>query len=83
MIKSSKMPTRIKLKRLLQQRGISVYRLSQETKGQLSIQSLYNLTGEPPPKRIELASLDAIVEALHRITGEEITVCDLLEYERE
>lgn len=75
------MPTRIKLKSLLDENGISVYRLSKETKGRLSIQSLYNLTGEPPPSRIELASLDAIVEALRALTGKDIRVCDLLEYE--
>lgn len=82
MLKSPAMPTRIRLKDLLEENGITVYRLGRETKGKLSMQSLYNLTdAADPPKRIELASLDAIVEAMRSLTGKHIKVCDLLEYE--
>lgn len=82
MIQSLEMPTRLKVKQLLDELGVTVYRLSQETEGKLSRQSLYNLTSSTnPPKRIELESLDAIIEGLRTITGRSASVCDLLEYD--
>ena len=77
------MPTRIRLKELLDEQGVTVYKLAKQTEGKLSIQSLYNLTSvKNPAKRIELESLDAIIEALFSITGKRFTVCDLLEYQQ-
>lgn len=68
-----------KLKEVLEQHGVSGYRLAQLTKGKLSKTSIYGLTTKQPA-RLELASIDAIITAL-RSDGHDVDIADLLEYQ--
>lgn len=53
------------------------------TKGRLSRNSLYNLAKSVPPKRIELATLDTLIHALSTLSGVDVGVEDLIEYEKD
>lgn len=76
------MPIRVRLKKILEKEGVSVYKLAQYTKGYLSRQSLYGITSESdPPKRIEFLSLAAILAGLKEATGKNFGVGDILEYQ--
>ena len=76
------MPTRMKLKTFLATHNISVYRLAQETKGQLSRTSLYNLTSETsPPKGVLFETLDVLIPVLRKMTGKQVQIHDLIDYD--
>ena len=78
------MPTRLRLKAILEESSISIYALQKETERQghkVSYQSLHALASNPEPGSIRLKTLDAILLALRSLTGKKLTVCDLLEYE--
>ena len=77
----SPMPTRWKLDSFLKAHDITVYALAQKTEGRLTRTTLYNLTNKRP-KRIEIETLDVLIPVLTGLTGKEVTVHDLLEYER-
>jgi DNA-binding Xre family transcriptional regulator len=63
----------------LEQHGITRYELAQNMGGNVKtrLTSLYRMR---QPKRIDLSVMGEIVSALRRITGEEVTPNDLLEY---
>ena len=67
-----------RLPEFLRSRGISVYALAQAAQGEVSRNSLYALVRPGGPKRVELRTLDVVVRALRRITGEDVNVSDLL-----
>ena len=78
---TSKMPTKWKLRDFLEAKGITVYALSKELEGQVSITTLYSLKNRRP-KRLDLEGLDALIPALERLTGERVELTDLLEFTR-
>lgn len=78
------MPTRLRLKTILEESGISIYALQKETERQgnkISYQSLHALATNPEPGSIRLRTLDAVLLALRSLTKKRLTICDLLEYE--
>lgn len=84
MINSLAMPTRLRLKTILESNKISIYALQKETERQgnkVSYQSLHALANNPEPGSIRLRTLDAVLLALRSLTGKPLTICDLLEYE--
>jgi len=69
---------RWKLNQYLADHNITAYRLSAETKGQLSRTTVYELArGETT--RLDLKTLDVVAATLKRLTGKAVTACDLLE----
>lgn len=80
------MPTRIRLKTLLEQHGISVYALQKKTEEQgnrISYQALHALVNNPEPDSIRLRTLDAVLLALRDLVGDKnLDISDLLGYER-
>jgi len=86
MIHFPEMPTRIRLKEILQKRNITIYALQKKTEEQrnrISYQALHALANNPTPDSVRLHTLDAVISALRSLTGEHITVSDLLEYQEE
>lgn len=71
------MPVHWKVKPLLDKHGITTYRLWQESG--LAQATVYRLVrGETLSLNAE--TLDGIMQALRRLTGEQIEIADLLEY---
>jgi DNA-binding Xre family transcriptional regulator len=69
-----------KVKELLDAHELNAFALVNETHGRLSHNTVYALArGEP--KRIALDTLLEVITALRKMTGKNISVCDLLEYE--
>ncbi len=70
-----------KLEEWLQQRGKTRYELASAMEGekQSNLTTLYRLSNA---KRIDYATLERIITGLKKLTGEDVTVGDLLEYER-
>jgi predicted ArsR family transcriptional regulator len=74
---------RWKLRDYLQQNGIPTLQLA-KAMGDGRVATLYRLTSPDPertPSRIDFHTLEAIVTALRQLTGNRVSVCDLLEYE--
>lgn len=67
-----------KLRNVLEQHNISVYRLA-DVSG-VPRNTLYNLVNKEPA-RVDLGTLDAVLTALDSLTGKRVTVSDLLERE--
>ena len=67
-----------RLREVLEEHGISRYRLAKATGGQLSQNAVYQLTSGNVPARIELRTLEVVVLTLRRLTHEPITIQDLL-----
>ncbi len=65
-----------KLKGVLAQHNITVYRLA-DVSG-VPRNTLYNLVNKEPA-RVDLGTLDAVLSALDKLTGERVSVNDLLE----
>jgi hypothetical protein len=74
------MPTTWKLKDYLKQHGVTPYALSIKTEGKLSRNTIYSLVRERP-QRLQLKTLDVLIPALTELTGEPVSVTDLLAYE--
>ena len=84
MLQSSLMPTRIRLKSLLDKHDITIYALQKMTEkrgNRVSYQALHALANNPNHDSVRLKTLDAVIDALRVMTQEPLTVCDLLEYE--
>jgi len=75
------MATTWKLRDYLHDRRIRPAKLANLLEGRMSRTSIYTLVAEVPPKAIYLETLDAILPALRELTGEDVQVSDLLEYE--
>lgn len=83
MINSTEMATRIKLKEVLDQQGLTPYAVAKASNGKVSKQGLYYiLNAKTPLKSIDLETIDAVIESIETLTGNKLSVCDLLEYER-
>ena len=74
------MPTRWKLKEVLDGHGITPYQLSLKVEAKLSRNAIYSLVREQP-NRLQLSTLDTLIPALCELTGSRIRINDLLEYE--
>ena len=61
---------------LLEQNSVTAYRLSEETRGRISRNAIYEIT-RADTKQVKLETL---ITVLHRLTGKRYTVGDLLEY---
>ena len=73
------MATLWKLKSFLDEHGLSANAVSERTKGKLARNSVYNLL--KAPRSVRLETLDALIPALEEMTGQRVSVTDLLEYE--
>lgn len=69
-----------KLKIYLQEHQITANALSEHVKGKLSKTSIYNLVGDKQPSGVHFATLDILIPALTDLTGQPVTLHDLLEY---
>ena len=76
------MTIRLNLHRFLERHAISTYRVVKETSGTLAANTVYDLARRPA-QRIDLDTVGAVVTALERITGEPVTIQDLLEFNDE
>jgi hypothetical protein len=72
------MTIRLNLNRFLERHAISTYRVVKETTGKLAPNTVYDLARRPA-QRIDLQTVGQVVNALERITGETVTINDLLE----
>lgn len=72
------MTIRLNLNRFLELHAISTYRVVKETSGKLAANTVYDLARRPA-QRIDLQTIGQVVTALERITGETVTINDLLE----
>lgn len=70
-----------KLRDYLHQRGIKPATLARQLGDTMSRTAVYGLVKDKPPKAIYFETLDAILPALRTLTGEDVQVSDLLEYE--
>lgn len=78
------MPTRVRLKELLEQHNITIYALQKETERQghrLSYQALHALATNPEPGSVRLSTLDSVLIALSALTKKDLRISDLLERE--
>lgn len=73
------MPHRWRLKEFLDQHGITRYALAKKLAGQLTQNTVYNLADDPD--YIKINTFDVLIPALRALTGEEVTVADLLVWE--
>lgn len=62
---------------ILDEHGITTYRLSQELGTKISRDALYKIT-KGQTKRVELETLDLLLDALKVLTGRDYEVGDLL-----
>ena len=69
---------RLNLNRYLKRHGVSAYRVVKETAGKLAPNTVYDLARKPA-QRIDLQTVGEVMTALERITGEVVTLDDLLE----
>lgn len=72
---------RWKLHDYLQAHGLTVYKLTQAAKGKLSANGIYKLARGT--STVQLETLSALIEALQSLTGQAVSVADLLEYDPE
>jgi hypothetical protein len=72
------MTIRLNLNKFLESHAISAYRVVKETTGKLAANTVYDLA-KRPAQRIDLETVGQVVTALERITGETVTINDLLE----
>jgi hypothetical protein len=72
------MTIRLNLNQFLERHAISTYRVVKETSGKLAANTVYDLARRPA-QRIDLQTVGQVVTALERITGETVTINDLLE----
>ena len=70
------MTLRLNLKRYLDRHGVTPYRLVQESR--LAARTIYDMARKPA-QRIDLDTLNRVMQSLERITGESVTPNDLLE----
>jgi len=73
-----------KFSEYLEQRGINPYRIARHGKDKSEEQVIYRLARRGQSiKRLDLASLALIVEAIKTETGEQVSITDLLDYSDE
>jgi hypothetical protein len=75
---------RWKLPDYLKQRGISVYALQKETAQDVARNTIYRWGREGEvPKYIDLDVLVSVIRGLERLTGQSVSISDLLEVEHD
>lgn len=70
---------RWRLKTFLEAHGLTPYRLAKATRGELSLNAVYNAVADDFTA-IKFSTLDVIVKALRDLTGKQVGVTDLIEY---
>jgi DNA-binding Xre family transcriptional regulator len=68
-----------KLKTFLEQNNISAYALAKEVGSKLSANTVYSLVRDTP-RRVDLESLETLLNALRQMTKQNVQVGHLLEY---
>ena len=63
----------------LEQHGITPYKLSEETKGKISRNAIYEIA-RADTKQVKLETLDTLITTLRAMTGKPVALTDLLEY---
>lgn len=69
---------RLHLKPFLERHHLSAYQLVRATRGQLSEATVYGMARKPL-QRIDLGSVETIIQALEALTGETVSLLDLIE----
>lgn len=64
----------------MEREGVTAYLLASKTRGKLSQNGAYRLTSNNL-KGIRFESLEAIIPALRELTGKEVQLTDLLDYD--
>lgn len=72
-------PVRWRVGDVLQERGLTAYRLAAELHGRVNRNSVYAIA-RGDTERVDRATLGHLLAALHSLTGQRYTVGDLLEY---
>lgn len=68
---------RLNLGSYLQQHGITAYRLVKEVEGRVAPNTVYSLARRPA-QRIDLDTVEEVLQALGRLTGEEVTLTEIV-----
>ena len=71
------MELRLNLGGYLQRHGLTAYRLAQAVEGRVSPNTVYTLARKPA-QRIDLSTVGEVLEALSRLTGEPVSITDML-----
>lgn len=69
---------RLHLKPFLERHHISAYQLARATRGRLSEATVYGMARKPL-QRIDLDSVSTVIHALEALTGEAVSLTDLVE----
>lgn len=69
---------RLHLKPFLERHQISAYQLARATRGRLSEATVYGMARKPL-QRIDLDSVGTVIDALESLTGQPVTLLDLVE----
>lgn len=69
---------RLHLKPFLERHQISAYQLARATRGRLSEATVYGMARRPL-QRIDLDSVGAVIDALESLTGQTVSLLDLVE----
>ena len=72
------MALRVSLDRFLEEHQITAYRLSKALDGVVSKTTVYDMTKGENVQRVDIKNLEAVLDALSRLTGKELTPNDLL-----
>lgn len=75
------MATTWKLRDYLHERRIKPATLARQMGGKMSRTAVYGLVQVNQPKAVYLETLDAVLPALRQLTGEEVEIGDLINYE--
>lgn len=70
---------RWKLGNFLEQHKITPYRLSEETRGRISRNAIYEIA-RSDTKQVKFETLDVLITVLRHLTGARVELSDLLEY---
>lgn len=69
---------RLHIKPFLERHRISAYQLARATRGRLSEATVYGMARRPL-QRIDLNSVGTVIDALESLTGQPVTLLDLVE----
>lgn len=72
------MELRLNLGSYLQRHQLTAYRLAQAVEGRVSANTVYTMARKPA-QRIDLSTVGEVLEALGRLTGQPVSITDMLE----
>ena len=78
---AGKYTARVTFRELLEARGLTAYRVATEGRGTVSRNAVYALA-RGDADRVDLGTLGKLADVLERLTGDRVTVGDLLTLER-